>query len=107
MQNDDAYCWIAWTLDAESPIDREELHRLESELRREGVEISFAVRKGTTLEMKVAKTLPADHAELYDASLNAIHYLEMRYGRLHRIELQPRSRWERQFVLAKRFGALG
>ena len=53
-----------------------------------------------------SSNLHFQYTELYDACLKAIVELEKYTGSLQAIQDLPRSKWERQFIFARRFGAL-
>ena len=106
LQRDGNSQWMEWKIVVSSTPKQSELDQLAAAVGRTGMEVAYSIGKQFEIQLNVRQTPAADYTELYDACLNAIVELEKYTGSLQAIQGLPRSRWERQFIFARRFGAL-
>jgi hypothetical protein len=106
VQADGVSHWMDWQADMPRPITPAEAKELETFLSKNGISVCFFVGEGNHINIRIKQTPVVDYTQLYDASLRALFYLEKQIGNLVTIEGYPRSKWDIQFVFAKRFGAL-
>jgi hypothetical protein len=97
---------MEWHAETPREVTPKETHQLEDLLSQGGIRVSFRMAAGNHIEVKVKQTPIGNYTELYDASLRALFYLEKQTGNLIAIEGYPRSKWDIQFIFARRFGAL-
>jgi len=99
---------MEWNATASRMPSPKQLAELAEALRRPGIVVSYAAMAEPCGSVKlVVKQAPAgEYTELYDACLKALFELEKIVGGLETIQGAPRSEWERQFMFARRFGAI-
>jgi hypothetical protein len=79
---------------------------LTASLEKPGFQARIITTELDQIVLRVRQLPQGDYTDLYDASLGALFQIERIVGSLVLIEGLPRDRWNKQFMFARRFGAL-
>ena len=106
LQQDAVSQWMEWRVAVPRQPNEGELQQLKQSLARKNISTIFSVEDSANMKIMVRQEPAGDYTELYYACMRALHRLEQVTGKLVSIEGIARPKWETQFVLAQRFGAL-
>jgi hypothetical protein len=97
---------MEWKATLARPILAAERDELAALLVQSRCQISVEYVTPRRVIIEVVQSPIGDYTELYDASLRSLYLLEKTVGTLLSIEGQSREKWDKQFMFARRFGAL-
>ena len=106
VEQDDTSCWMDWRLKLPRGLGPEEVPMLTASLEKPGFQARIITTELDQIVLRVRQLPQGDYTDLYDASLGALFQIERIVGSLVLIEGLPRDRWNKQFMFARRFGAL-